>query len=97
MRLEARPNGLAIIPTSPEDGYQIGYITAHMLSDICIQRDQDDTVLVVNTKEIAEVDKVLPWRGSGMSRVGFIKDLLAMRDEWRVYAAREAFDSLEES
>lgn len=82
MRLEVHPQGLAIIPESPADGYQVGRAEALMAGDLCIQRDPNDSVMVVNTLMFAAVDEALPWQGSGLGRVGFIKELLEIKGKY---------------
>jgi len=32
--------------------------------------------MLVNTAQLAKVDEVLPWQGTGLGRIGFISELL---------------------
>ena len=75
MKLLLDPLGFLIVPETAEEGFQVGRLMALMLDDPSIQfRGHCD--LLVNTKQLNVVDETLPWQGTGLGRVGFIKKLL---------------------
>ncbi len=84
MKFETGLLGFKIVPETVEDAYHLGRLAGRMEGCDTIQRDLSRPEnMLVNTQQLAKVDEVLPWQGTGLGRIGFIRDLMerAARDD----------------
>ena len=74
MRFEIYPLGFKIIPETASDGYRLAVLAGKMEGDASIQQDPSNPhVMMVNTEQLARVDEVVPWQGTGLGRIGYIQ------------------------